>query len=74
MHLGRKTRPAITNLIGHPSCLPSNWRKTLNKYILAQPTELQIFTINDFDEELADYLVLNDTKKRAPLVSQEFKP
>ena len=38
MHLGRKPRTAITKFIVQPSCLLSNWKKTLTKYILAQPT------------------------------------
>ena len=74
MHLGGKPRTAITNLIGQPSCQLFNWKQTLTKYILAQPTELLTFTTNYSDEELADYLVSNDSKKRAHLVSQEFKP
>ena len=74
MHLGRKTHTVITNLIGQPSCLLFNWKKTLTENILAQPTELQMFTINDSDGELGDYLVLNDTKKRARSVSQKVKP
>ena len=57
MHFGRKLRTAITNLIGQPSCLLSNWRKTVTKYILAQPEEMQVFTIHDSDGELADYMV-----------------
>ena len=74
MHLGRKSRTAITNLIGQPSCLLFNWKKTLTEYILAQPTELQILTITDSDGELGDCLVLNDLKKRDRSVSQKFKP
>ena len=53
MHLGRKLRTAFSNLIGQPSCLEPNWKKTLTKYVLGKPTELQIFTINDSDGELA---------------------
>ena len=45
----------------------------MTKYILVQPTELEVFTINDFDGELAVYIVLNDTKKRTRWVSQDFK-
>ena len=44
----------------------------MTEYILAQPTELQVFTINDSDGELADYLVLNKTGKRARSVGQDF--
>ena len=65
VHFGRKPRTAITNLIGQPQCLLSNWKKTLTNYISAQPTELQVFTINDSEGEMADYLILNDTRKRA---------
>ena len=73
MHFGRKPRTAITNLIGQPECLLSNWKKTLTNYVLAQHTELQMFTINDSQGEMADYMVLNYSKKRARLVSREFK-
>ena len=73
MHFGRKSRTAITNMIGHPSCLLSNWKKPLTKYILAQPTELQVLTIHDSDGDIADYLVLKENKKRTRSVSQNFK-
>ena len=73
MHLGRKPRTALTNLIGKPECLLSNWKRTLTNYILAQPTELQVVTINDAEGEMADYLVLNDIRKRNRSVSREFK-
>ena len=73
MHFGRKLRTAITNLSGRPKCLLSNWKKTLTNYVLAQPTELQMFTINDSEGEMADYMVLNYSKKRARSVSREFK-
>ena len=73
MHFRRKPRTAITNLIGRPECLLSNWKKTLTIYVLAQPIELQMFTINDSEGEMADYMVLNDSKKRARSVSREFK-
>ena len=69
MHFGRKPRTAITNLIGRPDCLLSNWKNTLTNYVLAQPTELQMFTINDSEGEMANYMVLNDSKKRARSVS-----
>ena len=73
MPFGRKPRTAITNLIGRPECLLSNWKKTLTNYVLAQPTELQMFTINDSEGEMADYMVLNDSNKRAQSVCREFK-
>ena len=73
MHLGRKPRTALTNLIGKPECLLSNWKKTSNNCISAQPTELQVFAINDSDGQMADYLVLNDTRKRSRSVSRNFK-
>ena len=72
-HLGRKQRTDITSLIGQPSCLLPNWKKTLTKYILAKATELQALTINHSDGELADYLVLNDTRQRARSVGQDVK-
>ena len=73
MHLGRKPRTALTNLIGKPECLLSNWKRTLTNYISAQPTELQVVTINDSEGEMADYMVLNDTRKRGRSVSRNFK-
>ena len=73
MHLGRKPRTALTNLIDKPECLLSNWRRTLTNYISAQPTELQVVTINDAEGEMADYLVLNETKKKGRSVGQDFK-
>ena len=45
----------------------------MTKYILAQPTELQVFTIHDSDGELVVYIVLNDNKKRTDSVSQNFR-
>ena len=72
MHFGQKPRTAITNLIGQPECILSNWKKTLTNYISAQPTELQMFTTNDSEGEMADYIVLNDSKKRARSVNPEF--
>ena len=36
----------------------------------AQPTELQVVTIKDAEGELADYLVLNDTRKRGRSTSR----
>ena len=36
-------------------------------------TELQVVTINDAEGEMADYLVLNDTRKRSRSVSRKFK-
>ena len=73
MHFGRKPRMAITKMIGQPPCLPSNWKETLTKHILAQPTELQVFTIHDSDGEMAEYLVVNDNKQRSRSVSPNFK-
>ena len=73
MHLGRKPRTALTNLIGEHECLLSNWKRTLTNYISAQPTELQVVTINDTNGGMADYLVINDTRKRNRPVSREFK-
>ena len=73
MHFGRKPRTSITNLIGRPDCLLSNWKKTLTNYVSAHPTELQMFTINDSEGEMANYMVLNDSKKRARSASREFK-
>ena len=73
MHLGRRPRTALTTLIGKPECLLSNWKRTLTNYISAQPTELQVVTINDSDGEMADYLVLDDTRKRGRSVSRNFK-
>ena len=73
LHFRQKPRTAITNMIGQTSCLLSNWKKTVTKYISAQSTELQVFTIHDSDEEMADHLVLNENKKRPRSVSQNFK-
>ena len=73
IHSGRKRRTALTNLIGKPECLLSYWKRTSTNYISAQPTELQVFTINDSDGEMADCLVLNATSKRGLSVSPSFK-
>ena len=73
MNLGRKPRTALTNLIGKPECLLSNWKRTLTNYKSAQPTELQVVTINYSDGEMADYLVFNETRKRGRTVSRDFK-
>ena len=73
MHLGRKPRTVLTNLIGKPECLLSSWKRTITNYISAQPTELQVVTINDSEGEMADYMVLNDTRKRGRSVSRNFK-
>ena len=72
-HLVRKPRTALTNLIGKPECLLSNWKRTLTNYISAQPTELQVVAINDSDGEMAEYLVLNETRKRGRSVSRDFE-
>ena len=73
LHHGRKPRKPITNRIGQPTCLLADWKKTLTIYILAQPAELQVFTVHDSDEELADYLVLNETRKRGRSVRDNFE-
>ena len=73
MHCGRKPRTAITNLTGRPDFLLSNWKKTLTNYVLAQPTELQMFTIYNSEGEMSDYMILNDSKKKVRSVSREFK-
>ena len=77
MHLGRKPctyrHTALTKLFGKPECLLSNWKRTLTNYISAQPTELQVFTINVSDGEMADYIVLNDTRKWGRWVSRNLK-
>ena len=73
MHFGRKPRTALTNLIGKPDCLLSNWKRTITNSISAQPTELQNVIINDSDGEMTDYLVLNEAKKRGRSVSRDFK-
>ena len=73
LHYGRKPRTPITNLIGQPACLLSDWKKTLTIYVSAQPAELQVFTIHDSDGELADYLVFNESRKRGLSASDNFK-
>ena len=73
MHLARRPRTALTNLIDKPECLLSNWKKTLTNCNSAQPTELQIVTINDAEGEMMDYLVLSETKKKGRPVSRDFK-
>ena len=73
MHLGRKPRTALINLIDKPELLLSNWRRTLTNFISAQPTELQVVTKNDAEGEMADYLVFNETKKKGRSVGQDFK-
>ena len=72
-HFGHKLRTAITNLIGQPECLLSNWKKTLTNHISAQPTEFRMFTFNDSEEEMADYIVLNYSKKKTRSVSREIE-
>ena len=62
LHHGRRPRTPITNLIGQPAC-----------YVLAQPAELQVFTIHNSDGELADYLVFNESRKRCRSVSNKLK-
>ena len=73
MHLRTKPRTALTNLISKSECLLSKWKRTITNYISAQPRELQVFTINDSDGEMADYLVLNDTRKKGRSISRNFK-
>ena len=73
LHYGRKPRTPIPNLNGQPACLLTDWKKTITNYILAQPAELQVYTIQDSDGELADYLVLNESRKRGRSVSGDFK-
>ena len=69
MHFGKKPRTALPK----PDCLLSNWKRTITNYISAQSTELQVVTTNDSDGEMADYLVLNEAKKRGRSVSRDFK-
>ena len=73
LHYGRKPRTPITNLIGQPACLSTDWKKTITNYVLAQPAELQVYTIQDSDGEFSDYLVLNESRKRGRSVSGDFK-
>ena len=73
LHHGRKPRTPITNLIGQPTCLLTDWKRTLTKYVLAKPAELQDFTLHNSDGELADYLVFNESRKRGRTVSNNFK-
>ena len=73
LHYGRKPRTPITNLIGQPACLLSDWKKTLTIYVSAQPAKLQVSTIYDSDGEPADYLVFNESRKRDRSVSDNFK-
>ena len=73
LHYGRKPRTPITNLIGQPACLLTDWKKTITNYILAQPAELQVYTIQDSDGDSADYLVLRESRKRGRSVSGDFK-
>ena len=56
INFGQKPRTPITNLIPQPTCLLSDWKKTITNYVLAQPTELHAFFIHDSDGELSDYL------------------
>ena len=50
----------------------SNWKIFVTKYVLAQPEELEVSTIHDSDGELADYLVVNESKKRGHSVSEKI--
>ena len=47
--------------------------KDTDQLRFSTPTELQMFTINDSEGEMADYLILNDSKKRNRPVSKEFE-
>ena len=73
LHHGRKPRKPAVNLIGQTACLLADWKKTLTNYVLAQPAELQVFTIHDSDGELADYLVFNESRKCGRSVSDNCK-
>ena len=74
LHLGRRPRTAPSNPeVGKTECLLSNWKKTLTNYISAQPTELQVFTIDDSEGAMADYMVLNVNRKRGRPVSWSFE-
>ena len=73
MHFGREPRTPITIMIGQPTCLLSNWKTTITKYVLGQPAELHVFTIHDSDGELTDYLVFSESKKRGRSVSKNLK-
>ena len=73
MYFGCNPSTSITNLIGQPTSLLSNWKRTITKYDLAQLAELQVFTIHDSDGKLAYYLVVNESKKRGQSVSENFK-
>ena len=73
LHHGRKPRSLITNLIGQPTCLLADWKKTLTYYISAQSAELQVFPVHDSDGELADYQILNESRKRGRSVRDNFK-
>ena len=42
-------------------------------YVVAQPAELQVFTIHNSDGELADYMVFNESRKWCRSVSDKFK-
>ena len=73
LHKGRNPRTTITNALNQNNCLLSNWRKLINKYVSAQPQELQVYTIKDSDGGLVDYLVMNE-KRRTKSVSEQFVP
>ena len=73
MPFGRTPGTTITNLICQPTWLLSDWKKTIRNYVLAQPAELQVFTIHDSEGELADYLVFNELRKRGRSVNNNFK-
>ena len=73
LHKGRKPRTTITNASNQNNCLLSNWEKLTNKFVSAQPQELQVYTIKVSDGGLVDYLVMN-AKRRTKSVSEQFAP
>ena len=75
LHYGRKPRNAITNMTNTGTCLLSDWKKTLNKYVSAQPDVLQTYTVHDGEGKLADYMIIDTYRKRRASVSNEnFTP
>ena len=73
LHMGRKPRTPITNIVNGEKCLLSNWKRLMTEYISAHPKELQVYTIKDSDGSLVDYIVMND-KRKFKSVSNEFTP
>ena len=70
MHLGRRPRTALTNLIGKSECLLSNWKRTLTNFISAQPTKLQAVTT-----QTARWRIIWSSmkQKRGRSVSRDFR-